>query len=447
METVERAPTISELIDQRPMSRFQINTMLLCGLVLVLDGFATQSIGFLAPSMAQSLHLPVSSFGPVFAAALFGLMLSSILAGSIADFVGRKGPIIFATLTFGVFTIATARASSFHQLVIFRFLTGLGLGSAIPNVVALVTEYSPRRLQQILVTTLFCGMPFGALLGGLISTLMLPRWGWRSIFYAGGFLPLGVALILTWMLPESLRFLSTRGASRQTVDKIVARIAPGVTHFDLDSPTANVNHGFDGIPAIRLFTEGRAMGTILLWIPFFMNLLLLYFIVNWLPALLRQTHMPMIAGVISISLFSLGGMAGSLLQGYAMKFYGGKRVLLAEFILCIGLVCSLAFIVSFPLMMAIIFVAGVFVQGAQAGINALSATFYPTSIRSTGVGWALGVGRLGSILGPIVGGMMLSHAWNLKSIFLVGSLPALFAAIAILLSSFLPIDRSPYRST
>lgn len=177
MSTPKRALVISEIIDQRPLSRFQSITILLCGLVLVLDGFDTQSIGFLAPSMAESLHLSIHTFGPVFAAALIGLMLSSMIAGPLADRVGRKWPIIFATLTFATFAIATGLATTFDQLVTFRFLTGLGLGGAIPNVVALTAEYAPKRLQQILVTTLFCSMPFGALLGGLVSSVMLPHWG------------------------------------------------------------------------------------------------------------------------------------------------------------------------------------------------------------------------------------------------------------------------------
>ena len=447
MTTANLVPSVGDLIDQRPLSRFQITTMSLCGLVLVLDGFATQSIGFLAPSLADSLRVPIKTFGPVFAAALFGLMLSSLLAGPIADRHGRKWPIIFATLIFGSFTIATAMASNFHQLVVFRFLTGLGLGSAIPNVVALFTEYSPKRLQQTLVTILFCGMPLGALLGGVLGTVMLPRWGWRSVFYAGGVLPLAVALALIWLLPESLRFLGIRGTNRQEADKIVAQIAPELTTYSFDAPAAKSTQPSNGFPVIHLFTAGRAWGTVLLWIPFFMNLLLLYFIVNWLPALLRQAHMPAIAGIVAISLFSLGGITGSILQGYLMNAYGRRLVLLLEFLLCIGLVSSLAFIRSFSLMMTAVFVAGIFVQGAQAGINALAATYYPTSLRSTGVGWSLGIGRLGSILGPILGGMMLSHAWSLKSIFFAGSLPALCAALAILCSLFLPADKNPYRAT
>lgn len=446
MATANRAPRISEIIDQRPLSRFQSITILLCGLVLVLDGFDTQSIGFLAPSMAESLHLSIHTFGPVFAAALIGLMISSMIAGPLADRIGRKWPIVFATLTFATFAIATGRATTFDQLVAFRFLTGLGLGGAIPNVVALTTEYAPKRLQQVLVTTLFCSMPFGALLGGLVSSVMLPHWGWRSVFYAGGILPLVVALILIKVLPESIRFLSVNGTDRNAINKILSHIAPEIARAEFDFSPSGQNQQLKGIPVIHLFTEGRAVGTVLLWVPFFMNLLVLYFIISWLPALLHQTHMPVSAGIVGVSVFSLGGIAGSLLQGRVMNAWGSFAVLLSEFALCLLLIGSLAFIASFPLMMIVTFLLGCFVQGAQAGLNALSATFYPTSIRSTGVGWALGVGRIGSIVGPIFGGIMVSHEWSLRQIFFAGAIPALLAVVTIVISYVLRSNINPYHS-
>jgi AAHS family 4-hydroxybenzoate transporter-like MFS transporter len=446
MATADRALRVSEIIDQRPLSRFQSITILLCGLVLVLDGFDTQSIGFLAPSMAVSLHLSIHTFGPVFAAALIGLMLSSMIAGPLADRFGRKWPIVFATLTFATFAIATARATTFNELVAFRFLTGLGLGGAIPNVVALTTEYAPRRMQQVLVTTLFCSMPFGALLGGLVSSVTLPRWGWQSVFYVGGILPLIVAFLLIKVLPESIRFLNMNGRDRYAINRILSRIAPEIAEEEFDYSTSGEDQRLKGVPVIHLFTEGRAIGTVLLWVPFFMNLLVLYFIISWLPALLRQTHMPALTGIFGVSVFSLGGIAGSLLQGRLMNIWGRFVVLLSEFALCLLLIGSLAFIASFPLMMMVTFLLGCFVQGAQAGLNALSATFYPTSIRSTGVGWALGIGRLGSIVGPILGGIMISREWSLRQIFFAGAVPALLAALAIVLSYVLRSHASPYHS-
>src|SRR6266850_4420560 len=189
------AHTVTELIDERPLSRFQIMTISLCGVVLLLDGFDTQCIGFLAPAIARELGLAMKDFGPVFSAGLIGLMIGALFSGPIADRVGRKFVVIGSALTFAFFTILTARAATLQEFVFLRFLTGLGLGGAMPNVVALTSEYTPKRLQPIFVSGLFAGMPLGALVASLLSAKMLPIWGWRSVFYVGGFLPLVIALL------------------------------------------------------------------------------------------------------------------------------------------------------------------------------------------------------------------------------------------------------------
>jgi len=425
---MERVPTVSELIDRRPMGRYQIWTMALCGTVIVLDGFDTQSIGFLAPSMAETLRIPVKNFGPIFVAALIGLMISSMLSGPIADRWGRKWPIVTCTLIFGMFAMLTSRCVTFDQLLACRFLTGLGLGGALSNSVALMSEYAPRRLLAVIVSMMFCGMPAGAVLATRVSAVMLPRWGWQSVFYAGGVLPLSLALFLIAILPESVRYLEVSGADQRKISKILARISPELAH----APFSRSQHQDQrkNAPVVSLFTEGRAAGTILLWIPFFMNLLMLYFVVFWLPALLRQTGKPVSAGATAVMLFSVGGIAGSFIEGNLMNRWGAFRVLLTEFLCTTLLIASLAFSNSFPLMMTITFVLGFVVQGAQGGLSAVAATFYPISMRSTGIGWCLGVGRIGSIVGPMLGGVMLKLDWSPREILLAGSIPALCAAAA-----------------
>jgi len=425
---MERAPTVSEIIDQRPMGRYQIWTMALCGMVIVLDGFDTQSIGFLAPSMADTLRVPVKTFGPIFAAALVGLMISSMLSGPIADRWGRKWPIVACTLIFGTFAMLTARCTSFDQLLAFRFLTGLGLGGALSNSVALMSEYAPRRLLAVIVSIMFCGMPAGAVLGTQVSAVMVPRWGWQSVFYAGGVLPLTLAVLLIAILPESVRYLEVSGANQRKISNILARISPELAEAPISR--SQLQDQRRNAPVINLFTEGRAAGTILLWIPFFMNLLMLYFVVFWLPALLRQTGKPVSAGMTAIMLFSVGGIAGSFVEGNLMNRWGAFPVLLTEFFCTTLLIASLAYSTSFPLMMSITFVLGFVVQGAQGGLSAVAATFYPISIRSTGIGWCLGVGRIGSIVGPMLGGVMLKLDWSPREILLAGSIPALCAAAA-----------------
>jgi AAHS family 4-hydroxybenzoate transporter-like MFS transporter len=443
MEAGSRTLTVNAIIDERPLSRFQVSTILLCSLVLLLDGFDTQAMGFLVPPIADELGLPLSAFGPVLSAGLFGLMLGAMSAGPVADRWGRKWAVIGCSCVFGGFSLLTVTADSIGELVTLRFLTGLGLGGAMPNVVALASEYAPKRLQPILVTVIFAGMGGGAVLASLVGGALIPIWGWRSVFYVGGVLPLVLAVVLVKALPESVRFLTARGGDPRTIAAIVRRIAPDLAGAPL---TADPPDRHAGVPVKHLFTEGRAAGTALLWIPFFMNLLILYFILSWLPSLLRQAGMPVSAGITAVLAFSIGGIIGTILQGPLMKAIGGLRVMVGEFVLSLGLVMLASVIfASFPVMMAVTFILGVTVQGAQAGLNALAAMYYPTAIRSTGVGWALGIGRIGSIVGPLLGGVMLSLQWTPQQIFMAGALPAAVAAAAVLVSARAQGAASPFR--
>ena len=395
------------------MSRRQVWVVTLCGGVVILDGFDTQCMGFLVPVMSETLGIPLPAFGPVLSAALVGLMIAAMASGPIADRWGRRWVVIMSVAVFAVCALLTARANTPQELVLFRFLTGLGLGGALPNAVALTSEFTPRHLQPIVIGAIFVGMPAGAFVASQAAAIMIPLWGWRSVFVLGGILPLALAVLLVAVLPESAEWLAERshgGLARRR-----------------------------GVPVKNLFADGRAVGTLLLWIPFFMNLLILYFVLSWLPSLLRQSGRPVSAGVQAVAAFSLGGMVGTVTQGHIMREIGTRLALSVEFAICVVLIPSLAFTVgSQALMLGIIFVLGIAVQGAQAGLNALAAMFYPTEVRATGIGWALGVGRVGSIVGPSLGGLLLSLRWTPDRIFMAAVAPAAFASAAILAAGRLP---------
>jgi AAHS family 4-hydroxybenzoate transporter-like MFS transporter len=425
--------TVGEIIEQRPLGGYQIWTVVLCGLVLVLDGFDSQTINFIAPSVAESIHVPVKAFGPIFSAGLFGLMIAAMTTGPIADRWGRKWPVILSTLSFAAFSLITVHATSFRELLILRFLTGLGLGGAMPNVVALASEFVPRRILPHVVTLLFVGMPLGGVTCGLLSAVMIPWWGWQSVLYLGGTIPLVIAILLIVSLPESIQFLAVRGKNPRKVSGILKRIAPEFAGASLRPTPRDTQH--EGVPVVHLFTEGRAFGTMLLWIPYFMNLLIIYFFGSWLPALLKQTGMSVSAGATATAFFSFGGVFGCLFEGWLIKRRGAYTVLLTEFAIATVFVAALSKIPkSFPLMLAITFCSGLMIIGAQAGLNAIAANFYPTAVRSTGIGWALGVGRVGSIVGPLLGGVFLKWGWTPGQILLSGTLAAVCAFVAILLS-------------
>jgi AAHS family 4-hydroxybenzoate transporter-like MFS transporter len=336
-------------------------------------------------------------------------------------------------------------AATRQDLLILRFLTGLGLGGAMPNIVALVSEYAPRRLLALVVGILFCGMPLGALTGSLISSFAIPLWGWQSVFYIGGILPLLFSVLLVRSLPESVQFLAVRRSDPHAISRIMQHISPGVSGASgirFVSREPERRH----MPVKLLFTEGRAAGTILLWIPYFLNLLMIYFIVSWLPSLLTQSGMPVSAGVTAISVFSVGGVLGMVSQGRMMNAWGVAPVLIAQFVVSTVFIGSLAVLpVSFRLTLFVTLVLGFCAQGGQAGLNVVAASFYPIAIRSTGAGWALGVGRVGSIIGPLVGGLMLSWQWGLQRIFAVGAVVALCAMAALILRSRLLSNAIAYR--
>jgi len=315
----------------------------------------------------------------------------------------------------------------------------------MPNAVSLASEYAPKRLQPMFVSAIFVGMAGGALVASGVGGVLMPIFGWRSVFVVGGLLPIVLALVLLKALPESLRFLAVAGADRQRMSAIVRRIAPEAAEAPIAPPPTSERR--EGVPVKHLFTEGRALGTVLLWIPFFMNLLILYFILNWLPSLLRGAGMPISAGITAVAVFSVGGIVGTLLQGPLMKAFGVYVPMLGEFVASVALVWVAALIfANFELMMVVTFVLGVSVQAAQAGLNVLAAMYYPTAIRSTGVGWSLGIGRIGAIVGPLIGGAMLRAQWTPREIFLAGVVPALVSTVTVLVSGWLQGRASPYRS-
>ncbi|AEF22020.1 MFS transporter [Pseudomonas fulva] len=431
------------VIDNRQIGARQYEVLGLCLLIAVLDGFDTQVVGFLVKPMADSLAIAPSAFGPVFAAALFGLMVGALLLAPLADCIGRKKVLIASVLAFGFFALLTAFVKHYDELLLVRFLTGLGLGGAIPNLVALAAEYMPRRSSRSAVTLVFCGMPLGAMLAGLTSQYMLSHWGWHAIFIVGGTLPIVVALVIAIRLPESMEYLARSPLRRQQFERVLKSLFPTVSPRGAGTPDASSTKA-ERIPVSRLFSEGMWRRTLLLWLPYAMNLLILYSIMSWIPTVLATANAPLSAGIVAIILFSLGGVIGSVVQGHAMNRFGTYQVLLGEFICYLVLVLALSLLpVVLDRFLLAMFILGITVQGAQAGLNAVAAEIYPQSIRSTGIGWALGVGRIGSIIGPIFGGLMLGLGWSLQQIFMAALLPGALALGAVLTILFSQLRATP----
>jgi MFS transporter, AAHS family, 4-hydroxybenzoate transporter len=420
-----------DFIDRQPIGGFQIKLLLICAAVLFLDGFDTQAIGYVAPAVAKEWQLGRGALGPVFSAGLFGLMIGALVFGPLADRVGRKRIIIFSTVAFGIGAFATAFAQDLTTLLVIRFLTGLGLGGAMPNAIALTAEYNPQRRRATMVMIMFCGFSVGAALGGLLAADLIPRLGWRSVFIVGGIAPLLMVPALAWRLPESIRFLAAAGRAQERVAGLLKRMSPA-TVFAPDARFVVHEAHLTGIPFVHLFREGRAAVTLLLWVVFFMSLLDLYFLASWLPTVINDLGASVSLAVVIGSLLQVGGVVGTLALGSVIDRFSFRALALVYFgaVFAVGAIGQLGH--SAVLVSMAIFAAGFCVVGGQIAANALTAGFYPTSVRATGVGWALGIGRIGSIVGPLVGGVLLAEKWSASAVFMAAAGAALCAAVAAL---------------
>jgi AAHS family 4-hydroxybenzoate transporter-like MFS transporter len=420
-----------DFIDRQPVGGFQIRLLLICAGVLFLDGFDTQAIGYVAPALAKEWHLGKGALGPVFSAGLFGLMIGALVFGPLADRVGRKRIIIFSTVAFGIGAFATAFAQDVTTLLVIRFLTGLGLGGAMPNAIAVTAEYNPQRRRATMVMITFCGFSIGAALGGLLAADLIPRFGWRSVFIVGGIAPLLMVPALAWRLPESIRFLAAAGRAPERVAALLKRISPNTVFAPNARFVVHETH-LAGIPVAHLFREGRAVVTLLLWVVFFMSLLDLYFLASWLPTVINDLCASVSLAVVIGSLLQVGGVVATFALGSVIDRFSFRALALVYFgaVFAVGAIGQLGH--SAVLVSIAIFAAGFCVVGGQIAANALAAGFYPTSVRATGVGWALGIGRIGSIVGPLVGGVLLAEKWSTSAVFIAAAAAALCAALAAL---------------
>lgn len=423
---------IAGLINMRPLSSFQKGIMVLIGGVVVMDGFDVQAIGFVAPALTQDWHIDPTALGPIFGAGLLGMLVGSMLLSILADRVGRRPVLVGSTMFFSLCMLGTAAAESVQQLVFLRFLTGLGIGGVLGNAVALVSEYSPQRQRASLLMWISCGFTGGAIAGGLIATALIPWGGWRSVFIVGGVLPLGIAVVMYWRLPESLLFLSLQQGTRDELGQLLRRIAPGVDpDRDLHLATPEQVQGRGSFT--KLFRDGRALMTPLLWLANFANLLNLFFLANWLPLLSTRMGYSSSIAVLMGTTLQLGGLIGAVFLGPLIDRLGYYRVLVPVFLIAGLAVAAIGEPgLSLHLLYLVIFVAGICIVGAQPALNALASTLYPTEIRATGVGWSLGVGRAGAIVGPVVAAQFVALNWSSQSLFLAASVPASFSCIVLI---------------
>ncbi len=423
---------LSKVLDRPKLSGFQVLILCLCSLVIVLDGFDAQAMGYVAPALIKTFNVPRSELGPVFSSGLFGLFIGSLVISPVADRLGRKIAVLGAVVLFGVCSLLTMTAGTLNEVMVWRFITGLGLGGAIPTTLTVVSDFSPRRLRGALAMLVALANTVGSSLGAFLSGALIPMFGWPSVFLVGGVLPLILALVLLVFLPESPRWLLLQPGSGPRLVPIVRKIDRSITLPD-NAVFSISETPLPGLPMWHLFGEGRTLTTLLIWCAFVVGYLDLYFMTSWLPTLITSAGKSLQQAVAAPALLQIGGLLGGISLARLVDRYG-SRMLCVTFAGCaLFVVVTGAVSGDVTLLLASVFCAGFFLISSLVGSVGYTAAYYPTAIRSTGVGWGMGVGRVGAIIGPLVAGALIALDWTTPALFYAAGAVTLIGAAATLL--------------
>jgi AAHS family 4-hydroxybenzoate transporter-like MFS transporter len=422
-------PDLDSLINASRTSRFQVVVIALCTAVMLLDGFDTQSISFAAPAIAASWHVAPSGFGFVFGIGLFGGLVGAVCTGVIADRIGRRPTLLISVLLFGVACLVTPLAGSMTVLSVIRFVTGLGVGGALPGAIAIAAEYAPQRARAMVATMTFCGIPLGSVIGSVLAARLIPVYGWGSVFVVGGALPVVLLPFLAAWVPESIHFLLP-DRDQAAIAKVLTRM--GIAEDQVTRAAVEPDAGTGRAPVRSLFTEGRALGTSLLSLALFLTLLMAFFLVNWIPTLATRAGIGASAAILAVATLNIGGILGS----FVINRFSSPRMpgLVISVGYALGAV-AIAFVghagTSGAWLLVTTFIAGFLAIGAQMCTVSLLATYYHTRLRATGVGWAMGCGRVGGIIGPVIGGWLIAASFSMNTIFVIAGLVCAACAVTV----------------
>jgi MFS transporter, AAHS family, 4-hydroxybenzoate transporter len=433
---------VGNVVDQSKFRGLPAIAVVIGGLALVLDGFDIQAIAFAAPAMARDWGVSAASLGPVFSAALIGMALGGMTLGPLGDRIGRKPALLVCVLLFGGASLAGAWATNLTEMGVLRLLTGIGLGGAIPNVSALMSEYVKPRWRGLVVTSVVAGIPLGGLLGAAIAVWFVPSYGWQAMFVVGGVLPLALVPIMAVALPESARFLVGRPERKAELVGLLNRLA-GEAKFDTGQQFVLADHdgGLATNTSLRtLFAPVYRRDTIAAWILFFCSIFTVYALLLWTPTLLADAGFSAAQAAGSGFYTNAGGIVGAVLAGYAYSTWGSKRALM--FITLAGAVCAIL-LGQLPVLsggnqaerelglavIAMLLVTGAMIVSFQCGMFAIVANIYATEHRATGLGWASAFGRFGGIGSSFLGTVVLGLGWHADAYFAIVA-AVLFAAAA-----------------
>jgi MFS transporter, AAHS family, 4-hydroxybenzoate transporter len=420
-------------IDTQRFSTFHWLIFALCFFVVVLDGYDTVAIGYVAQSISKDWGIAREALGPVMSAALVGLGVGAFFGGPLADRFGRRIVIVVSTILFGLFSGLCSIASTLDALTVFRFLTGVGLGAAMPNSVALMSEFAPERVRSLTVNSQLMGFSAGMAVAATGSAWLIPKFGWQCVFAAGGIAPIVLAVMLIAFLPESVQFLVLRDPRDPRIPRILGKLSGSSeirgASFTLSSELLGASKSQRGL---ILSCEYRA-GTILLWIIYFMNLTVYYLLAGWLPTLFRDAGFSLQRASLISSIFPIGGVLGTVLVGCVMDRCNARRVVGWIYTSVAVLTVLVGQALGTPILLcSLMFLIGAMITSAGTSISTIAAQYYGSECRGTGVSWMYTVGRLGGVFGMFAGATLTGIGWRFGAVFAILAIPALIAGTGLL---------------
>lgn len=429
---------VAKVLDEAPLTGYHWRIVLFGALMMMLDGYDLSVMGIALPALSEAWKVDASLFKWALSASLIGVGVGSVISGFMGDHLGRKRTLIAMYVLGSLACLATVTAASIPQLIVWRFLVGVGMGGAIPNVISLVSELMPARRRALMIVLVYSGAALGGALGSLLASVIIPAYGWTSVFYVGGLLPLLIAAMVWMAVPESPAFLIAKGRLNPHASVTVQRLRPGFAATDAqrlfveDRPAGAKT----GLPA--LFSEGRAVPTALIWTLFICTQAMVFFVQSWYVTLLTRGGHSLDEVLRTFSLWDFGALIGGIALAWMASRLALERLLAVAYAVAGGCLFALGNVTELSALTSMVtFLTGFSVVGASFCMGALAASYYPSAVRATGVGMGLGIGRVGSIASPILAGSVLAAGWSNSQIFAAAIVPAAIACIAVLLLSVL----------
>ena len=424
---------VDRLVDEQRLDWFNFNLLIWSFLAMFCDGYDISTLAFAAPDLVRDWGLQSSTLGPAFSASLFGILFGAPILGFVGDRFGRKRAIITGCFLYGFGTLAIVWSSSLTQIMLLRFISGIGIGGLLPNTIALNSELSPKRFRATLVVLMFTGITMGSASPGIITTWLAPQYGWQVFFVVGGVVPILTSVCLIFFLPESIKYLTQHTNRRPELLRVARALRRDLKIADdTDFRLTHAPH-YGGVGLRDIFSGGLALITPLLWLCFGTALMVNYFLGSWMPLLFEQNGFPPDRAALATSIYHIGGSVGGVLISVLIDRFGFS-VVVALFILACPMVALIGLDnLSYQMIVLASILAGVGVLGAQFGNNATAGLLYPTSFRSKGAGWAFAIGRFGAIAGPYIGGILIGMKLSMQTLFLIGAIPMVIGSVAAFL--------------